>query len=148
VQETVFPIAEKTELILHAHSLPQRRKPGCEYMIVLGMGINATRLDSEARTSYLLQNVVSLRLSASHEMRRGHADGMQNGGEGVRSLGELGEAVVYKAIPNNNQTQRNGGPVGYRSSIQKHKTIAPSLFQWFANVIHVKSLPSLARLLF
>ena len=36
-----------------------------------------------------------------HEMRRGHADRMQDGGEGFRSPGQLGEAVLHEAIPNN-----------------------------------------------
>jgi hypothetical protein len=63
---------------------------------------------------------------------------MQDGGEGFRPLGQLGEAVLHEAIPNN-QPERNRSPASYRSSIQKSKAVE-FLFQWFANYIHVQLL--------
>src|SRR5258707_12045440 len=75
-------------------------------------------------------------------MRHGHPDCMQDGGEGFRAFGQLGEAVLHKAIPNN-QPERNGSPASYRSSIYEPKAVAQSLFQWFVNDIHVQLLPFL-----
>lgn len=72
-------------------------------------------------------------------MRRRHADCVEDGGEGFRSLGQLGEAVLHEAIPNN-QPERNGSPVSYRRSIEECKTVAVSLSQWFAHVIRVQVL--------
>jgi hypothetical protein len=47
-----------------------------------------------------------------HEVRSGYADCMQDGGEGFSAFRELGEAMLHKAI-SNNQPERNRCPASY-----------------------------------
>ena len=42
-------------------------------------------------------------------MRRRHVDCMEDGSEGLGSLGQLSEAVLHEPIPYN-QPERNGSP--------------------------------------
>ena len=61
-----------------------------------------------------------------HEMRRRNADCMQDGSEGFRSPGQLGESVLHEAIPHN-QPERNGSPARERRWNQERKAVAVSL---------------------
>jgi len=58
-------------------------------------------------------------------MRCGHAECLQNCGERIEASGELGEAMLHEAVPDD-QTQWDGGPVGdSRSAEQIDGKVAP-----------------------
>src|SRR5947209_20209524 len=59
-----------------------------------------------------------------HEMRRGHADGVQDRGEGVRPPGQLGETVLQETIANN-ESQRDWNSTGGERSLQECKAARP-----------------------
>src|SRR5260370_4296827 len=51
-------------------------------------------------------------------MRARHTHRLKNGGECVRALGQLGEAVLHEAV-SNDQTERNGSPASYYKSTRQ-----------------------------
>jgi len=59
-----------------------------------------------------------------HQMRRGHAEGVQDPGEGFRPLGQLGEGVLHETIANN-QSEWDWSPTGGERSLQECKAACP-----------------------
>src|SRR5215469_10960555 len=60
-----------------------------------------------------------------HEMRCRHANRVQNYGERIRAPGQLGEAMLHEAVPDD-QTQRDRSPTGEpRSADQIDGEVAP-----------------------
>src|SRR5215469_7061440 len=59
-------------------------------------------------------------------MRCGHAKRLQNRGERIEAPGQLGEAMLHEAVPDD-QTQRDRGPAGdRRSADQVDRDVAPT----------------------
>ena len=73
---------------------------------------NAPRMTAKPPTSSVSNG------GPCHHVGCGHPNRVEDGGKGVRALGELGEAMLHEAIAND-QAQWNGGPPGDRGSTRQ-----------------------------